>query len=48
MFFRKSKPVVCAVCGKPVDPKEPRFADKNRLTRVERHVHVGCHQKVAS
>ena len=44
MFFRKSKSVVCAVCGKPIDPKEPRFADKNRFTKVERHVHVGCHQ----
>ena len=47
MFFRKPKPVVCAVCGKPIDPKEGRFADKNRVTKVERHVHRGC-QKAAS
>ncbi|HJR58641.1 MAG TPA: hypothetical protein VJ813_04565 [Vicinamibacterales bacterium] len=47
MFFRKSKPVVCAVCGKPIDPREGRFADKNRVTKAERHVHVGC-QKAAS
>jgi hypothetical protein len=42
MFFRKSKPVICAVCGKPIEPKEGRFADKNRITKVERHVHLGC------
>ena len=44
MFFRKSKVVVCAVCGKPIDPNERRFTDKNRVTKVERHVHVGCHK----
>jgi hypothetical protein len=44
MFFRKPKVVVCAVCGKPIDPRERRFADKNRITRAERHVHVGCHK----
>ena len=42
MFFRKSKSVLCAVCNKPIEPKEPRFADKNRVTKVERHVHIGC------
>ena len=47
MFFRKSKPAVCAVCGKPIDPKEGRFVDKNRATKVERHVHLGC-QKASS
>ena len=44
MFFRKRKVVVCAVCGKPIDPHERRFADRNRITRVERHVHVSCHK----
>ena len=47
MFFRKSKPIICAVCGKPIDPKERRFADKNRVTKAERHTHVSC-QKAAS
>jgi len=47
MFFRKSKPVVCAVCGKLIDPQERRFADKDRLTKIERHVHVEC-KKAAS
>ena len=43
MFFRKPKTAICAVCGKPIEPREPRFVDKNRLTKAERHVHVGCH-----
>jgi len=43
MFFRKSKPVNCATCGKPIEPKERRFVDKNRITKVERHTHVQCH-----
>ena len=42
MFFRKSKPVSCAVCGKSIGPKERRFVDKNRVTKVERHTHVAC------
>jgi hypothetical protein len=42
MFFRKSKPVVCAVCGKSIDPKERRFVEKNRVTKSERHTHVSC------
>ena len=46
MWFRKPKPVHCAVCGKTIDPKERRFVDKNRVTKAERHTHVGC-QKAA-
>lgn len=42
MFFRKPKPVVCGVCGRPIDSKERRFVDKTRRTKVERHVHLGC------
>jgi hypothetical protein len=44
MFFRKPKVVVCSVCGKPIAPKERRFADKNRVTKVERHIHISCHK----
>ena len=44
MFFRKPKPVSCAVCGKSIAPKERRFVDKNRATKVERHTHVACHK----
>ena len=44
MFFRKSKSVACAVCGKSIAPKERRFVDKNRVTRVERHTHLACHK----
>jgi predicted nucleic acid-binding Zn ribbon protein len=42
MFFRKTRVVVCAVCGKPINPGERRFADKNRVTKAERHTHVTC------
>jgi hypothetical protein len=42
MFFGKPKTVVCAVCGKEIEPKERRFVDKNRVTKAERHTHVGC------
>jgi hypothetical protein len=42
MFFRKAKPVVCAVCGKSIEPRERRFVDRNRLTRAEHHTHVDC------
>jgi hypothetical protein len=42
MFFRKPKPVVCAVCGKPIAPKESRFVDKHRATKAERHTHAAC------
>jgi hypothetical protein len=42
MFFRKAKPVMCAVCGKSIAPKDRRFVDKNRMTKTERHAHITC------
>jgi hypothetical protein len=42
MFFLKPKVVICAVCGKPIEPREGRFVDKNRATKTERHVHTAC------
>lgn len=42
MFFRKAKPVTCAVCGKLIAAKERRFVDRNRVTKAERHTHVAC------
>ncbi len=42
LFSRKPKVVNCAVCGKPIAPKERRFVDKNRMKRIERHTHVAC------
>lgn len=42
MFFRKPKPVICAVCGKAIAPKERRFVEKNRVTKAEQHTHVTC------
>jgi hypothetical protein len=45
MFFRKQKPVVCAICGKRIEPKERRFVDKNRVTKAERHIHLGCRER---
>lgn len=44
MFFRKPKIVTCAVCGKPIEPRERRFVDKHRASKAERHVHLSCHQ----
>jgi hypothetical protein len=44
MFFRKAKPVICAVCGKAIDPKDRRFVDKSRVTKAERHTHLTCHK----
>ena len=43
-FLRKAKAVECVVCGKAIAPKEHRFVDKNRLTRVERHAHIACRE----
>ena len=42
MFFRKPETHLCAVCGKPIEPKAPRFVDKSRITKAERHVHQSC------
>jgi hypothetical protein len=42
MFFRKPKPVQCAVCGKTIEPREGRFVDRNRATKTERHTHLTC------
>jgi hypothetical protein len=42
MWFKKAAPVVCAVCGKAIDPRERRFVEKNRTTKIERHTHVKC------
>lgn len=41
-FFRKPKIQMCAVCGKPIEAKEQRFVEKNRVTKVERHTHQSC------
>jgi hypothetical protein len=42
MWFRKPAPVICAVCGKAIDPRERRFVEKNRTIKIERHTHVKC------
>lgn len=44
MFFLKPKPVACAVCGKAINPNERRFVEKNRVTKIERHAHIDCHE----
>jgi hypothetical protein len=46
MLFKKPKPVVCAACGNMIEPKERRFVEKNRVTKVERYTHIGCHKSV--
>ncbi len=46
MFFKKPKPVACAVCGNTIDPKERRYLEKNRATKVERHTHIDCHKPI--
>ena len=42
MFFRKPKVHICVVCGKVIEPKAQRFVEKNRITKVEQHAHIGC------
>jgi hypothetical protein len=42
MWFKKPAPVICAVCGKAIDPHERRFVEKNRTSKIERHTHVKC------
>ena len=44
MFFTRPKTVICAACGKPIEPRERRFVDKNRVTKAERQVHATCHE----
>jgi hypothetical protein len=36
MWLKRPAPVVCAVCGKAIDPRESRFVEKNRTTKIER------------
>jgi hypothetical protein len=45
MFFKKPKAVTCAVCGGIIGPKDRRFVDKNRVTKVERHTHIECQKR---
>ena len=47
MFFKKPKPAICAVCGNTIAPKERRFVEKQRISKVERHTHTACQQKRA-
>jgi hypothetical protein len=42
MFFRKPTTVICAACGKPIEPRDRRFVDKNRVTKIEQHTHLDC------
>jgi hypothetical protein len=44
MFWRRPKAVVCAECGKTIEPGESRFVNKDRVTKVERHAHLRCHK----
>lgn len=46
MFFKKPKPVACAVCGNTIAAKERRFVEKNRVTKVEHHTHIDCHKSI--
>ena len=41
-LFKKSKPVSCAACGRPIAPRERRTLVKNRVTKAERHTHLVC------
>ena len=41
-LFRKPKAIVCAACGKVIEPRERRFVEKNRITKAERHTHSAC------
>ena len=34
--------MTCAICNKPIEAGERRFADVNRVTKVQQHGHVGC------
>jgi hypothetical protein len=34
--------VTCAICNKPIEAGDRRFADVNRVMKAQRHVHVGC------
>jgi hypothetical protein len=42
MFFKTRRAVICAVCGKTIEPTERRIVDKNRTTKMERHTHFNC------
>jgi len=46
MFRKKRLPVACSVCGKAIDPRERRFVEKNRISKVERHTHIDCQKSV--
>jgi len=46
MFRKKPRPVACSVCGKAIAPRERRFVDKNRLSKVERHTHIDCQKSI--
>jgi hypothetical protein len=40
------KPVICAVCGKPIAPNDSRYLDVHAETGATRQVHIHC-QKAA-
>jgi hypothetical protein len=44
MSFTKAArpPILCHVCGKTIDPRDKRFVEKNRTTKLERHTHGAC------
>lgn len=44
-LFRKREVVICSTCGKVIEPREPRFVEKNRTTKAVRHTHSSCHVK---
>jgi len=37
-----SDAIVCAVCGKPIEPNASRFVDADPKTKAKQHVHLEC------
>ena len=37
-----SDAVICAVCGKPIEPNAGRYVDVDPKTKVKQHVHLEC------
>ena len=37
-----SDAIVCAVCGRPIEPNAGRYVDVDPRTKVKQHVHLEC------
>lgn len=40
-----SEAIVCAVCGKPIEPNAGRYVDIDPKTNMKQHIHTECKKR---